>query len=70
VGCDRRCGSPSGAHVEVLAAVGRAGDRAVVRGVANDGCDPARSAPTAVRAVDAAAAAIRADLNAVEAGER
>jgi precorrin-3B synthase len=71
VGCDRRCGSPSGAHVEVLATTGRA----VVRGVAADHSEPARSTPGGVNAVDtaavdAAAAAFRADLNAVEAGER
>ena len=66
VGCDRRCGSPSGAHVEVMAA----GDRAVVRGVAADGSEHGLAAPSTIRAVDAAAAALRADLHAAEAGER
>jgi chorismate-pyruvate lyase len=66
VGCDRRCGSPSGAHVEVLAA----GDRVVVRGVAADGSEHALAAANSITAFDAAAAALRVDLNAAEAGER
>ena len=65
VGCDRRCGAPSGPHIEVLTT----GDGVVVRGV--DGGDSS-SAPvgpdTTPAAVVRETAAVRAALDTVRAG--
>lgn len=55
VGCDRRCGSPTGAHIEVVTT----GDRVDVHRVATAGADPA----LVQGALEAAGAAVQAVLH-------
>lgn len=57
VGCDRRCGSPTGAHLEVLTT----GDGADVHQVATAGADQA----VVQRALDSAGAAVQSALHPV-----